>query len=151
MYPYRTGNSLISSHQPGFKVGDSCINQPFSMTHEIYQSFDEGFEVRRVLLDISKAFDRVWHHGLIFKLQENDISGKLLLLLKDFLKSRKQRVVLNGQHSSWGDVNAGVPQGLILGPLLILVYVNDLPNGLKSNPKLLADDTCLFSVIHVNS
>ena len=94
----------------------------------------------------------MWHDGLIFKLQENGISGKLLLLLKDFLKSRKQRVVLNGQHSSWTYVNAGVPQGSILGPLLFLVYINDLSNGLKSNPKLFADDTSLFSVIHdVNS
>ena len=80
------------------------------------------------------------------------MSGKLLLLLKDFLESRKQRVVLNGQHSSWRDVNAGVPEGSILGPLLFLGYINDLSNGLKSNPKLFADDTSLFSVIHdVNS
>ena len=87
----------------------------------------------------------MWHDGLIFKLQENGISSKLLLLLKDILKSRKQQVVLNGQHSSWRDVNAGVPQGLILGPLLFLVYIDDLSNGLKSNPKLFADDTSVFS------
>ena len=94
----------------------------------------------------------MWHDGLIFKLQENGISGKLLLLLKDFLKSRKQRVALNGQHLSWRDVNAGVPKGSILEHILFLVYINDLPNGLKSNPKLFADDTSLFSVIHdVNS
>ena len=80
------------------------------------------------------------------------MSSKLLLLLKDFLESRKQRVVLNGQHSSWRDVNAGVPEGSILAPLLFLGYINDLSNGLKSNPKLFADDTSLFSVIHdVNS
>ena len=95
------------------------------------------------------------HGGLIFKLQKNGISSKLLLLLKDFFKSRKQRVILNGQHSSWRDVNAGVPQGSILGPLLFLVYINDLSNDLKSNPKLFADETSLFSetsVIHeVNS
>ena len=126
--------------------------QLLSITYEMYKSFDEGFEVCGVFLDISKPFDRVWHDGLIFKLQENGISGKLLLLLKDFLKLTKQRVVLNGQHSSWRDVNAGVPQGLIQGPLLFLVYVNDFSNGLKSNPKLFADDTFLFSVIHdVNS
>ena len=96
VYPYLIDNNLISSHQSGFKGGDSCINQLLLITHEIYKSFDEGFEVRGVFLDISKAFDRVWHDGLIFKLQENGISGKLLLLLKDFLKFRKQRVVLNG-------------------------------------------------------
>ena len=94
----------------------------------------------------------MWHDGLIFKRQENGISGKLLLLLKDFLESRKQRMVLYGQHSSWRDVNADVPEGSILGPLLVLVYINDLSNGLKSNPKIIADDTSLFSVIHdVNS
>ena len=100
VYPYLIDNNLISSHQSGFTGKDSCINQFLSSTHEIYKSFDEGFEVRGVFLDISKVFDRVWHDGLIFKLQENGISGKLLLLLKEFLKSRKQRVVLNGQHSS---------------------------------------------------
>ena len=80
------------------------------------------------------------------------MASKLLLLLKDFLKSTKQRVVLNGQDSSWRDLNAGVPEGSILRPLLFLVYINDLLNGLKSNPKLFADDTSLFSVIHdINS
>ena len=102
----------------------------------MYKSFDEGFEVCRVFLDISQAFSRVWRGSLIFKLKENSISGKLLLLLKDFLKSRKQQVVLNGQHSFWRDVNAGVPQGSILGPLFFIVYINDLSNGLRSDPKL---------------
>ena len=76
VYPYLIDNNLISSHQSGFKGGDSCINQLLSITHEIYKSFDEGFEVSGVFLDISKAFDRVWHDGLIFKLQENGICGK---------------------------------------------------------------------------
>ena len=116
MYPYLVDNNLISSHQSGFKVSDSCINQLLSITHEIYKSFDEGFEVRRVFLDISKAFDRVWHDGLIVKHQKNGISGKLLLFLKDFLKSRKQQVVLNGQHSSWRDVSAGVPKDRFWDP-----------------------------------
>ena len=98
VYPYLTDNNLVSSHQSGFKGGDSCINQLLSITYKIYKSFDEGFEVRGVFLHISKTFDMVWHDGLIFKLQENGISGKLLLLLKELLKSRKQQVVLNGQH-----------------------------------------------------
>ena len=111
-------------------------------------SFDDGFEVRGVFLDISKAFDKVWHKGIIFKLKQNGISGKLLSVLSDFLKDRKQIVILNGQVSSWTGVNAGVLQGSILGPILFLFYINDLADGLSSNAKLFADDTSLFSVTH---
>ena len=74
-------------------------------------------------------------------------TGNLLTLLTDFLRNRKQRVVLNGQHSSWADIKAGVPQGSILGPLLFLIYINDLTENLHSNPKLFADDTFLFSTV----
>ena len=74
------------------------------------------YEVRGVFLDISKAFDRVWLEGLLFNLRQNGISGELITLIKDFLSCRKQRVVLNGQHSSWTDVKVGVPEGPILGP-----------------------------------
>ena len=101
--------ALISANQSGFKPGDSCINQLLLITHNIYKSFDDGYEVRGVFLDISKAFDKVWRDGLIFKLQENGISGNLLKVLKHFSRNRKQRVVLNGQSSSWTNVKAGVP------------------------------------------
>ena len=77
MFEFFIKNDLISQHQSGFKPGDSCINQLLSITHEIYQSFDQGFDVRSVFLDISKAFDKVWHNGLIFKLKQNSISGNL--------------------------------------------------------------------------
>ena len=90
----------------------------------------------------------MWHDDLIFKLKQNDISGNLLNLLSNFLRNRKQRVVLNGQTSSWGDVSAGAPQGSILGPFLFLIYINDLADGLSSSAKLFADDTSLFSVVH---
>ena len=148
MFRFFIENNLISSNQSGFKPGDSCINQLLSITHEIYKPFDDGFEVRGVFLDISKAFDKVWHKGIIFKLKQNGISGKLFSVLSDFLKDRKQRVILNEQVSSWTGVNAGATQGSILGPLLFLVYINDLADGLSSNAKLFADDTSLFSVIH---
>ena len=99
-----------------------------------------------VFLNISKAFDKVWHEGLIFKLKQNDISGELLHILSDFVSSRKQKVALNGQNSSWTNVHAGVPQGSILGPLLFLIYINDLSDNLTSNAKFFADT--LFSVVH---
>ena len=120
------------------------------ITHEIYKFFDQVHEVRGVFLDISKAFDKVWHDGIIFKLTQNGISGNLLKLLCDFLSERRQRVVLNGQASAWTNVTAGVLQGSILGPLLFLLYTNDNSEGRSTNAKLFADDTSLFSVIHDN-
>ena len=78
----------------------------------------------------------------------NGISGNLLKLVRDFLYCREQRVVLNGQYSSWENVNAGVSQGSTLGPLLFLIYINELSNGVSSNCKHFADDTSLFSVVN---
>ena len=148
MFSFFLANNLLAPNQSGFEPGDSCINQLLSIIHEIYSSFDDRFEVRSVFLDISKAFDKVWHEGIIFELQQNGISDDLLNILSDFLRNRKQRVTLKGQSSPWTNVNAGVPQGSILGPLLFLIYINDLPDGLSSNAKLFADDTSLFSVVH---
>ena len=98
-------------------------------------------------LDISKAFDKVWHKGLLHKLEQNGIDGPLLKILTDFLKLRKQTVVLNDHHSSWSDVLAGVPQGSILGTLLFLIYINDLSDCLQINPKPSADDTSLYVTV----
>ena len=120
------GERLISVNQSGFKPLHSSINWILSITLEIYKSFDDGNEVRGAFLDISKAFDKVWHDGLIFKLQENGISGNLLKVLKHFLSNRKQNIVLNWQSSSWADVKTGLLQGYILEPLIFLVYINDL-------------------------
>ena len=145
MHEYFIENKLISSSQSGFNVRDSCINQLLSITIDIYQSFDNGFEVRGAFLDISKAFDKVWHKDLIYKLQQNRVACNLLNTLTVFPKDRKQRVVLNGQNSLWVYVEEGVSQGWILGPLLFLIYINDLSENLILNPILFADDTSLFS------
>ena len=109
---------------------------------------DQGYEVRGVFLDISKAFDKVWHKGLIHKLDQNGIGEPLFKILTDFLKSWKRRVVLNGQHSSWSYVLAGVPQGSILGSLLFLIYIINFPDVFQCNPKVFADDTSLFATVH---
>ena len=100
MFIYFIENNLISENQSGFKPGDSCTNQLLAITHEIFSSFDENYEVREVFLDISKAFNKVLHKGIIHKLKRNGISGNILSLLTDFLRKRKQRVILNGQSSS---------------------------------------------------
>ena len=114
---------------------------------DFYQSLDQGYEEDDVFLDISKAFDKVWHKGLLHKLEQNGIGGPLLKILTDFLKLRKQTVVLNDHHSSWSDVLAGVPQGSVLGPLLFLIYINDLSDCLQINPKPSADDTSLYVTV----
>ena len=100
-----------------------------------------------MFLDISKAFDKVWHDGLIFKLRQNGISDKLLKLFQNYLSNRKQRVVLKGSFSEYSAVKSGVPQGSVLGPLLFLIYINDLERNIKSNIIFFADDTMLFSVV----
>ena len=88
MFSFYIENDLISQNQSGFKPGDSCINQLLSIMHEIYKSFDDGWEVRGVYLDISKAFDKVWHEGLLLKLKLNGISRNWLKLMEDFLANR---------------------------------------------------------------
>ena len=92
----------------------------------------------------SEAFDKVWHDGLIFKLKCNGISGSLLDFFQNYLQNRYQRVVLNGTVSDWRSINAGVPQGSVLGPLLFLVYINDLTDNI-SEMHLFADDSSLFT------
>ena len=149
LYNYLISHNLITKNQSGFRPGDSCSNQLLSLVHDIHTAFNDkkSLEVRSVYLDMSKAFDKVWHEGLIFKLQQNGIEGKLLVLFQNYLTNRKQRVVINGMESNWGVIKAGVPQGSVLGPLLFLVYINDLEDGIKSYVKFFADDTSLFSIV----
>ena len=143
-------NSLPCPHQSGFRSSDSCQSQLLFIVRDIYASFDQSptLEVRANFFNISKAFDKVWHEGLIFKLRHIGISENLLSLLKSFLNNRFQRVVLNGHCSNWSSVLAGVPQGSILGPLLFLIYINDLPEALQPSVKHFSDGTSLFSTVY---
>ena len=114
LYSHLVSHDLLNPNQSGFRPGDSTVNQLISITHSIFKAFDcnPPLDVRSVYLDISKAFDRVWHDGLIPKLKRCGVSGQLLPLLQSFLMDRKQRTVLNGQCSSWEDISAGVPRAL---------------------------------------
>ena len=126
IYSHLCKNSLLSQHQLGSRPGDSTVNQLLSITNDIYKDFEEvsSREMRAIFLDLSKAFDSVWHDGLIYKLKVNGISGNILQLLQNFLKDRKQSVVLNGKTSSkWKSISAGVPQGSVRGLLFFLIYI----------------------------
>ena len=149
LYRFLTINNLITKKQSGFRPGDSTTNQLLDLIDSIHQSFDTcpTREVRAIFMDISKAFDKVWHEGLIFKLKQNGVSSSLLKLLEDYLSNRKQRVVLNGSTADYDDIKSGVPQGSVLGPLLFLVYINDLEENIKSQIRFFADDTMLFSIV----
>ena len=150
IYDFLDQNCLLKANQSGFSPGDSCLHQLTAITNNISTAFDANLslEVCGIFLDLSKAFDRVWHKGLIHKLKNIRIDGNLLNLIKSVLHSRYQIVVLSGHSSKSQNVNAGVPQGSVLGPLFSLIYINNLPQGLLSDVKLFADDNSLFSVIH---
>ena len=122
MYEHLNANRLLSENESGFRPGDSTVNQLLAITHKIYSGFDQipSRETRAVFLDLSKAFDRVWHAGLLYKLEGNGISGNLLKLIRSFHSHRQQRVTFNEQSSEWREVSAGVPQGFVLGPLFCL-------------------------------
>ena len=147
VYSYLNTHNLLSKNQSGFRPGDSTIYQLISITSNIYESFEKYDETRAIFLDISKAFDKMWHEGVIYKLKCNGISGKLLEFFENYLENRHQRVVLNGIESDWKKLEAGVPQGSVLGPLLFLVYINDLTDNITSQMRLFADDSSLFTCV----
>jgi len=147
VYNFFRDHNVISNLQSGFKPGDSTVYQLADLYNSISAALDERKEVRAVFCDISKAFDRVWHKGLIEKLKSCGIKGNLLDWFNSFLSGRSQRVVINGHKSDIKSVTAGVPQGSVLGPLMFLVYINDSLNGISSNMRLFADDTSLYIII----
>ena len=106
IYEHLTTNNLITKNQSGFRPNDSVSNQLLYLVHQIHSSLDMNLDVRYVFLDMSKAFDKVWHQGLLHKLKQNGIDGKLLSLLESYLSKRQQRVVINGFESDWGEIKS---------------------------------------------
>ena len=107
-------------------------------------------QVDMVIMDFSKAFDVVPHNRLLNKLNRYGINNKTHIWISGFLKHRVQRVVVGGEHSTWTNVASGVPQGTVLGPLLFLVYINDLPDNINSTVRLFADDCVLYRQIRTS-
>jgi hypothetical protein len=138
--------------QHGFMKGRSTVTQLVEVYDDIVNSVASGKEVDVLYLDLAKAFDKVPHNLLLLKLQLHGITGQLLLWMQSYLSERKQRVVLEGASSDWLPVTSGVPQGSILGPLLFLVYVNDVPSCIinNSNIALFADDSKLYRAMGTN-
>ena len=137
LYNHLHENSILTPLQSGFIPGDSPTNQLTYLYDTFFHALASGKVIRVVFCDISKAFDRVWHQGILLKLRTAGVTGKLLSWFRSHLSNRRQKVVLPGTSSNWNFIFAGVPQGSILGPLLFLLYINDIVKKLGSNIRLL--------------
>ena len=140
-------NNILTDYQHGFRKNRSCDTQLLITTDDLAKALDNRQQVDCILLDFSKAFDKVSHFLLQHKLDFYGIRGQNLVWINDFLSNRTQTVVVKGETSESIPVTSGVPQGSVLGPALFLVYINDLPECVKSTPRLFADDCLLYRVI----
>ena len=144
---HMTVNNLFTDCQFGFRHKRSCILQLLDVLDDWSKYYDENKQIDTVYVDIKKAFDSIPHRRLLLKLEKYGIKGNVLKWIEDFLSERKQRVVLNGKYSNWENVTSGVPQGSVLGPVLFIIYVNDIPDSLNSFCKIFADDTKLYTAV----
>ncbi|MCG8078525.1 MAG: reverse transcriptase family protein, partial [Candidatus Thiodiazotropha taylori] len=140
-------NNILYELQHGFRERRSCETQLIMLIDKLSKNMQSRKQTDLILLDFSKAFDKVAHEKLLQKLHSYGIRGGTLKWIKDFLDNRKQSVVTNGTSSSSIPVSSGVPQGSVLGPILFLVYINDLPEQVRSRVRLFADDTAMYLCI----
>ena len=147
MLDFLDSQAQLAHEQHGFTHGRSCLTNLLESLEEWTRSLDDGFGLDIVFLDYQKAFDTVPHKRLIKKLRSYGINGNLLKWIEEFLIGRKMRVVLNESVTDWEKVLSGVPQGSVLGPLLFLLYVNDIPEVVKCSVRMFADDTKIWQVI----
>ena len=139
-----TNNNILYQLQHGFREKRSCSTQLIMLINDIMTSTYNKQQVDLILLDFSKAFDKVSHEKLLLKMHTFGVRGQTLKWIKSFLDNRTQSVLLNGTSSEAIPVPSGVPQGSVLGPLLFLAYINDLPENVKSKVRLFADDTAIY-------
>ena len=140
-------HKILSDDQHGFRHRRSCETQLVLFVDELLQNMSVGKQTDAVVMDFSKAFDVVPHSSLLVKLNSYGIQQKTLEWIKSFLSNRTQRVVVDGEYSEPAPVTSGVPQGSVLGPILFLVFINDMPNCIKSQCRLFADDTIVYREI----
>ena len=139
---------LIKDTQHGFLSGRSCLTNLLEYMEEVTEVLDKGNPVDVIYLDFAKAFDKVPHKRLFRKLTSHGISGNLSKWIENWLTGRRQKVCINGTYSEWQEVISGVPQGSVLGPLLFLIFINDIDEQVLSRLKKFADDTKLYREIN---
>jgi hypothetical protein len=143
-----TLNNILLKNQHGFRNGLSCETQLAEFVNDLHVNQSGGGRVDAVVMDFSKAFDKVAHGRLLFKLGQYGIDGKTRQWIHSFLTGRSQCVVVDGEASPWVPVTSGVPQGSVLGPILFLIYINDISSNISSNIRLFADDTIIYRTIN---
>ena len=151
LYEYCMKYGFLTWRNAGFKRNEGTINQLVYLTNTIYQNLNEGKDTAMVFLDASKAFDRIWHEGLLWKLENIGMCEPMCHWFKSYLNNRKICTVINGMPSDWYHTSSGVPQGSILGPLLFLIYVNDIVDKIDCEILLYADDTSLVHSFDQNN
>ena len=138
------GQGLMYNLQHGFKEERSCETQLIMLVEDLARNADLGKQTDFILLDFSKAFDKVNHSKLIWKLHNYEIRSNVLNWIVAFLGDRAQKVVVGAEESDTVPVTSGIPQGSVLGPILFLVYINDLPDKVTSQVRLFADVTAMY-------
>ena len=141
-------HDILVPYQHGFREGLSCDTQLIQFIDDLHTGVNTAKQVDCIVMDFAKAFDKVSHDRLLYKLEGYGIRGKTLSWISDFLHGRSQRVVIDGENSSSCPVTSGVPQGSVLGPILFLLYINDIGDNISSQIRLFADDTILYKVIN---
>ena len=147
MVKHLNAHDLLYDLQHGFREKRSCETQLAVLIEDLARNVSKGKQTDLILLDFSKAFDKVNHSKLLWKLHQYGIRGNALAWIRAFLGNRSQTVVLDGEESESAPVTSGVPQGSVLGPILFLIYINDLPDELSSQVRLFADDTAVYLTI----